>query len=237
MEREVERLAGVYAENSDEQLLAMYDRREDLTDVAQEALARVMKERKVVAQTAVDLPQTVTETVSPGEAVADGVEDPLDPDEVCVWTFDDAFNLGEALKRLERVGIEKRVMNWKEVYPERATQGPPLELGLVIWRDDLPRVQSLLQDFVNVTAEQVEEGEALDYVLGFVPLGDFWRADAKAIADALGEGGFSYVWDDEMENSSRSGKTVSISVRRSREAKARALLEKKLGGLPFEAED
>ena len=234
VEREVERLAGVYAENSDEQLLEMYDRREDLTDVAQEALARVMKERGVVAKPAGDQPRLdpVVEEESTSEATA-----PLDSDEVCVWTFDDAFNLGEALKRLERVGIEKRVMNWKEVYPERATQGPPLELGLVIWRDDLPRVQSLLQDFVNVTAEQVEEGEALDYVLGFVPLGDFWRADAKAIADALGEGGFSYVWDDEMENSSRSGKTVSISVRRSREAKARALLEKKLGGLPFEAED
>jgi hypothetical protein len=74
-------------------------------------------------------------------------------------------------------------------------------------------------------------------VLGFVPIGTFSRVDAQRIAGALAEGGFSYVWDDETEDSNRSGRSVSISVKGSREVKARDWLEEKLGGLPFEAED
>lgn len=233
VEREVERLAAVYAENSDEQLLAMYDRREDLTDVAQEALAQVMKARGVVPKSTVA--HSPADSVVALEERAEELQDPLDPDEVCVWNFDDVFQLQEALRILDNTGIEQRVVNWNEfARPNSVTR--PTYLGLVVWREDLERAKGILQEKLALFPPQEPE-ETFEYVLGFVPLGEFSRADAKAIADALGEGGFSYVWDDEMENSNVSSRSVSISVKGKREAKARDWLEEKLGRLPYEAED
>jgi hypothetical protein len=235
MDRELERLAAVYAENDDEQLLDMYERREDLTEVAQAALAKVMGERGVVPGS-VDVPEAGEREIASEDEGARAMADALDPGEVCVWNFDDAFRLKEALTLLTEAGIEQRVLNWNEVDPANASKRSPATLGLIVWREDLEQATEILHEKLGLFPEP-ESDETFEYVLGFVPIGTFSRVDAQRIAGALAEGGFSYVWDDETEDSNRSSRSVSISVKGTREVKARDWLEEKLGGLPFEAED
>jgi hypothetical protein len=55
----------------------------------------------------------------------------------------------------------------------------------------------------------------------------FERADALLAAQALGEGGMSYVWDDGHDNQYETSESISIQVKAERLDEAQKLVEER----------
>ena len=221
--RQLEDLCALYEQKSEPELLALYAQRDDLTDLAQQALEQVMRQRHIAAPTA-----AAEEASSAPDA-----EQPrgLAADEVCLFTFSDAFQASEALRLLEQHDVPCRMVNWDELRPRSESGGPPMRLGLVVSRPDAEQAKRILQKAMNLfpPAEGHDDFADFDALDGFLLVGVFARQDALRVAHALGFHGVSYLWSDDREDPAAETDDVQIQVHGTRLDHAQQIAEAALG--------
>ena len=186
LDRQLEELCRVYNERSDAELLSMHENRDDLTELAQDALAQVMRERRL-SVSGVPVPKLMQSHAT--------AEEVLKEDEVELQTFDDAFRLNEALRLLTEAEVPHRVLNWDEIDANAsASRGRAMSLGLVVGRQDEARAQKLLQEKMKLFPQA--EGDDFPAEDSFSVLDIFPREEALRVAQAFGSAGISYIWTD-----------------------------------------
>ncbi len=207
--RQLDDLCALYTEKSEPELLALYAQHDDLTDVAQQALTQVMKYRGIVAPTLAE-PEFAALGDTP-DASEELVSRALDADEICIFTFSDAFQAGEALRLLKNEQIACRIVNWDELRPRTDPGGPPMRLGMVVGRSDAAQAKHVLQQAMNLFPP-AEGGDAFEDLSGMMLVGVFEREDALLVAHALGSDGVSYLWSDDREDPEADTDHVQIQV-------------------------
>ena len=223
-DREWKRLCELYAEKSDEDLLDLHENRSELTDAAQQALAQVLKDRRLSPQ---PLPVESDAAVNVRDISPAEEGELLDADEVCVYTFDDAFQVSQALQHLQNAGIEHRVVDWNEFTQKSPLYRSSVRLGIIVYRDQEQTAKAVLQDAMGLFPAP-EGSDPFAELAGLMQVGIFERADALAVAQVLGEAGLSYVWNDDRDDPRATGDDVSIEVRGARLEDAQKLVEERL---------
>jgi hypothetical protein len=207
LDGQLEKLGALYAEKSDGELLDLYEQRHGLTEMAQQALAGVMRERRLNTQPVFGAQET--------EAVAayDEGDDTVGSGEVLAYLFHDAFQAREAIRTMTEAGIEHRMLDWHVVHPEMTVSQTGLDLGLVVGRADLRSTNEVLKEKLGLFPDpegkdEPEDGDSMTV------LSMFERADALVAARALGEAKMSYLWRDgsEQESDLPDEETVAIQV-------------------------
>ena len=127
LDGQMEKLSALYAEKSDGELLDLYERRDGLTEMAQQALAGVMRERRLSAAADSGLG-----AVGEAEAVGAEAEDSVEEGEVLAYLFHDAFEAREAIRVMREAGIAHRMLDWHVVNPEMQVSQTGVDLGLVV---------------------------------------------------------------------------------------------------------
>ena len=206
LDGQMEKLSALYDEKSDGELLDLYEQRGGLTEIAQQALLGVMRQRKL--DTAGGAGAEVM-----AEAGGDEVEDRLQSDEVLAYLFHDAFQAREAIRTLMEAGIEHRMLDWHVVHPEMTPYQNGLDLGLVVAQADLQSTLGVLKEqlglFPGAEGEDApEDGDSM------AVLSMYERGEALVAARALGLAKMSYLWRDGSEHGSElpDGETVAIEV-------------------------
>ncbi|MGA7155785.1 MAG: hypothetical protein WBY53_02995 [Acidobacteriaceae bacterium] len=222
------KLSALYDEKSDGELLSLYEQRGGLTEMAQQALAGVMRSRGLSGGAAVESSGGADDGAD--EGVADP-EDSVAEGEVLVYLFHDAFEAREAIRVMREAGIEHRMLDWHVVNPEMEVSQTGVDLGLVVGRGDVARVGKVLKEQLGLfpDAEDVarEAGEAL------AVLSMFERGDALVAARALGEAGMTYLWRDGRDHVGElpDEDTVAIEVKAADVERAARLVEVALAEL------
>jgi hypothetical protein len=205
LDGQMEKLSALYEEKSDGELLDLYEQQDGLTDMAQQALAGVMRQRKLDTHA----PFGVQEPESGDEVEEDTLED----GEVLAYLFHDAFQAREAIRTLTEAGIEHRMLDWHVVHPEMKPYPNGLDLGLVVAQMDLQSTLGVLKEqlglFPGAEGEDApEDGDSM------AVLSMYERGEALVAARALGEAKMSYLWRDGSEHGSDlpDGETVAIEV-------------------------
>jgi hypothetical protein len=211
-----EELCRVYAEKSDGELLALSEDREDLTDLAQEALAQALQERGLTAV-------PVAEPVVAAEGAAG-----LGDGSVLVYLFTDAFEAREAMRHMGEADIAHQMLNWHEVEPGMTVSYTGLDLGLVVAKEDAGAARLVLKEKLGLFPAAEGTDDAAE---GFAMLGMFSRDEALSLAGALGEAGVSFGWRDGRDATEGlpDAETVAIDVRISRLAEAEGVVARLLG--------
>ena len=205
---QLERLCALYDEKSNDELLGMYADREDLTEVAQQALAETMRGRKLVGREPPVHTQATEDDVPSLE---------LAGSEKAIWTFADAFEAREAIRVLDDAGIWQRVVDRTE--PADSLRGrTQLALTLIIRDKDLEAAVRLLREKIGLFPKpEVGDGSGspLSGMQGMVLLAMFDRHEGLVAAEALGKAGISYCWRDGADESQElpDEQTVAIEVR------------------------
>lgn len=208
LDGQLERLCALYDEKSDDELLGMYADREDLTEVAQQALAETMRGRKLVGR------EPAVHTQAPEDDVP-SLE--LAGSEKAIWTFADAFEAREAIRVLDDAGIWQRVVDRTE--PADSLRGrTQLALTLIVRDKDLEAAVRLLREKIGLFPKpEVGDGSGspLSGMQGMVLLAMFDRHEGLVAAEALGKAGISYCWRDGADESQElpDEQTVAIEVR------------------------
>ena len=228
-DKELKRLCELYAEKSDEDLLDLHENRDGLTDIAQQALAQVMNDRSL-SPPSLPVESHVSRNAPDRSSDEDG--DLLDADEVCVYTFDDAFQASQALQHLQNAGIEHRVVDWNESAQKSPLYRPTVRLGIIVYQDQEQAAKAVLQDAMGLFPAP-EGGDPFAEFAGLMQVGIFERADALIVAQVLGEAGLSYVWNDARDDPHATGDNVSIEVRGERVEDAHKLVEERLSAGPL----
>lgn len=207
----METLSALYAEKSDGELLDLFDQRDGLTEMAQQALVGVMRERRLNTQPGFGVQER--ELAGPYAGPDDDGEDRVEPGEVLAYLFHDAFQAREAIRTMTEAGIEHRMLDWHVVQPERPVDPSGLDLGLVVGRGDLQATGKVLKEKLGLFPG-AEEAEALEDGASMEVLSMFERGDALVAARALGEARMSYLWRDGSEHGSElpDAETVAIEV-------------------------
>ena len=218
-DRELANFLDVYNDRSDAELLILHENRDDLTDLAQQALAQVLKERSLsVTGVPVAQPLANHSTLA---------EEALDADEAELQTFDDAFRLNEALRLLTHAEIPHRVVNWDEINPRSAATRGMLQLGLIVGKEDEAQARKLLQQKMKLFP-QAEGTDAVDDPRGMTLLGVMSRLNALVVAHALGSAGISYVWSDGRDDMTLEEQEIRLEVQAQRLEEAHILAEQTL---------
>ncbi len=218
-DRELANFLDVYNDRSDAELLILHENRDDLTDLAQQALAQVLKERSLsVTGVPVAQPLANHSTLA---------EEALDADEAELQTFDDAFRLNEALRLLTHAEIPHRVVNWDEINPRSAATRGMLQLGLIVGKEDEAQARKLLQRKMKLFP-QAEGTDAVDDPKGMTLLGVMSRLNALVVAHALGSAGISYVWSDGRDDMTLEEQEIRLEVQAQRLEEAHILAEQTL---------
>ena len=228
-DREWKRLCELYAEKSDEDLLDLHENRSELTDAAQQALAQVLKARRLSPQ---PLPVESDAAVNVRDISPSEEGELLDADEVCVYTFDDAFQVSQALQHLQNAGIEHRVVDWNEFTQKSPLYRSSVRLGIIVYRDQEQTARAILQDAMGLFPAP-EGSDPFAELAGLMQVGIFERADALVVAQVLGEAGLSFVWNDDRDDPRATGEDVSIEVRGARLEDAQKLVEERLSAGPL----
>lgn len=220
-DREWQRLLALYEEKADEELLELHDRRDDLTERAQQALAKTMQARGL-------------ELASAGEAEASsavrgelaiGVAEELEPGEESIITFRDGLEASQAIAELRDAELPHRIMERTRNYVGGDSR---TLLELIVERKDADAVRTLLQRTMGLFPPPEGDhlqGEGEDYA----PLGEFTASQATVVKRALDEHGLPYVLDQDEEDASA---PVWISVAADRVDEAFDLMEQIAETLP-----
>ncbi|MES2394177.1 MAG: hypothetical protein V4555_21270 [Acidobacteriota bacterium] len=217
-------LCETYAEKSDGELLDLDERREDLTELAQEALAKAMKDRGLEAAK-----QEEVGPAAPGWSEDEDSRDSLEigEDEEPLYLFGDGLQARAAVGAMVDGEIAYRII-------ERPSEGPygrPGGLLMVVKAEDVVEAQTLLRAKIGLFP--LPEGDdAFEELVGWEPVGEFAKEDGLVVARALADNGFSYIWDDYEEGSVGPDPNVQISVRAERVKKALKVVEAVADGLP-----
>jgi hypothetical protein len=223
LDGQMERLCALYDEKSDDELQAMYADRDDLTEVAQEALAQTMRGRGLVGRTS-----SAEETSAVDEDVATSE---LSADEVVLYTFDDAFEAREAIRWLTEAGVWQRVATYIPMGPSSRVA---LGLTVIVRKADLGAAVAALRTKMGLFPKpEVGDGVAspLAGMQEMVLVAMFDRKDGLIAAEALGKAGISYCWRDGADESQElpDEMTVAIEVRGEQMEAANALVAKAIG--------
>ncbi len=214
-ERESNRLFQVYDEKSNDELLALQGNREDLTEVAQDALARVIRGRGLIAVEA--------EAEAPGvEAAADGG--------ALLWAFDDMFQANRAIQLLEEVQVRYWLVDLSK--GGTVAQRYPW-LQLMVEEQDFGAARKLLQQGMGLFPEaEVEaphpDAGLLDDLVGVLIFdAETEMSDGLAAAAALAKAGVTFVWHDgrDWPEGLADAMTVAIEVRQESYERAQAIVE------------
>jgi hypothetical protein len=205
LDGQMEKLGALYDEKSDGELLDLFGQRDGLTEVAQQALLGVMRQRKLDTHG----PSGAQELGSADEVE----EDTLGDGEVLAYLFHDAFQAREAIRTLTEAGIAHRMLDWHVVQPERPPDPMGLDVGLVVAPADLPSTLGVLKEQLGLFPE-AEGDDAPEDGDSMVVLSMYERGDALVAARALGEAKMSYLWRDGSEHGSDlpDEETVAIEV-------------------------
>jgi hypothetical protein len=188
------KLGALYAEKSDGELLDLHDKRDGLTELAQLALAAVMRERGLGSRGVV--------SGEPVGAESDGEDgDTVAENEGLIYLFHDAFEAREAIRNMTEAGIPHRMLDWHSVNPEMEVSYTGVDLGLVVQRNDAQRTMVVLKEKLGLFPAHEEtsgkdsedETSAVD---ALAVLSMFDRNEALVAAQALGEAGITYLWRD-----------------------------------------
>ncbi|MGA8939471.1 MAG: hypothetical protein WB439_09930 [Acidobacteriaceae bacterium] len=230
LDGQLEKLSALYDEKSDGELLGLYERRDGLTEMAQQALTGVMRARRLSLE-----PDSGSGAGSGSDADGDEAgaepEDTVEEGEVLVYLFHDAFEAREALRVMREAGIAHRMLDWHVVNPEMQISQTGVDLGLVVGRADVGRTGNVLKEQLGLfpEAEDVarEAGESL------AVLSMFERGDALVAARALGEAGMTYLWRDGRDHVGEmpDEETVAIEVRAADVERAGQIVEDALAAL------
>ncbi len=207
LDGQMEKLGALYAEKSDGELLGLYEQRDGLTEMAQQALLGVMRQRKLDTHAAFGVQE-------PELSGSDEVEeDTLEDGEVLAYLFHDAFQAREAIRTLTEAGIEHRMLDWHVVHPERPPYQNGLDLGLVVAQADLQSTLGVLKEQLGLFPgaegeDSQEDGDSM------AVLSMYERGEALVAARALGQAKMSFLWRDGSEHGSDlpDGETVAIEV-------------------------
>ena len=207
LDGQMEKLGALYEEKSDGELLDLFAQREGLTEMAQQALLGVMRQRKLDTHAAFGVQ-------SPELSGSDAVEeDTLEDGEVLAYLFHDAFQAREAIRTLTEAGIEHRMVDWHVVHPEMTVSQTGLDLGLVVGRADLQSTLAVLKEQLGLFPgpegdDAPEDGDSM------AVLSMYERGEALVAARALGLAKMSFLWRDGSEHGSDlpDEETVAIEV-------------------------
>jgi hypothetical protein len=221
----MEMLLGLYRGMGDGELLRLGAQSDDLTDVGRDALAQVMRERSLSVE---------DDEAGPAEVATEGDPSRLAANERWLWTFEDAFQAGEAIRLLNEARIWHRII--EKSLPGDAASRLLLGLMVIVEEKEYAAAAELLRRKMGLFPEPEVAGAAgspLSGMEGTELLSMFEREEALAVADALGRAGISYWWRDgrqETEELPDEG-TVAIEVRGRDVGEAQAVAEKRLAEL------
>jgi hypothetical protein len=226
LDGQLEKLGALYGEKSDGELLDLYEQRDGLTEMAQQALAGVMRGRRLSTQAAAGAYEPAQEMGGEEE------EDHVEAGEVLAYLFHDAFQAREAIRTLTEAGIEHRMLDWHVVQPERPVSQTGLDLGLVVARGDAQRTNEILKEELGLFPD-AEGDDAPEDGESMTVLSMYERADALVVARALGEAKMSYLWRDGSEQGSElpDAETVAIQVNSADVERAAQVVEDALARL------
>lgn len=235
LDGQLEKLSALYEEKSDGELLDLYEQRDGLTELAQQALAGVMRDRRL----GVPVGTASQEAASP--STGEPAEDTLAEDEVPAYLFHDAFEAREAIRTMTEAGIPHRMLDWHVVNPEMKIAQTGVDLGLVVTRPNMQRTVAVLKQKLGLFPEpetlsgHAQETDPLSDAL--VVLSMFDRREALIAAQALGEVGMTYLWRDGRDHAGElpDEETVAIEVRAADVERATGVVEDALAALPEDA--
>jgi hypothetical protein len=224
LDGQMDKLSAVYAEKSDGELLGLFEQRDGLTEMAQQALAGVMRERGLGARGAAPVEtEDVESDGNRAESVAES--------EGLVYLFHDAFEAREAIRHMREAGVAHRMLDWHAVEPEMEKSYTGVDLGLVVERVDAKRAVQVLKEAMGLFPgpEDVAGDDGGDEG-GLVVLSMFDREEALAAAHALGEVGITFLWRDGRDETAGlpDEETIAIEVRAEDMDRAAGLVEKAL---------
>jgi hypothetical protein len=189
------RLQEQYREMSDEELLGLAAKPDDLTEVALEVLRGEMTHRGLKPGAAEDSPGDLRGMPRQefGTRLPDG--------SVVLITFYDAMAAGNACDLLEAEGIE---VNVRDVSEKDGTSGslyggPPVALEVIVQASDRERSVAILREKMGLfPLQEVEEADELVDDGTVTAVGFFGkRADADLVAKALDE---AKIWNRVVVN-------------------------------------
>ncbi len=223
LDGQLEKLGALYAEKSDGELLDMYEQRESLTQLAQQALASVMRERRLHPGSSPGVEAQPETGTQPEDSLAEG--------DVLVYLFHDAFEAREAIRTMREAAIAHRMLDWHVVNPEMQVSQTGVDLGLVVAQADLQRTRAVLKENLGLFPEPEEFAQEAGEALAVLSM--FERAEALVAARALGEAGMTYLWRDGRDHVGElpDEETVAIEVKASDVERAAQLVEDALAKL------
>ncbi len=215
--KERDRLAGMYGEMGDGELLRLAASPGDLTEAAQAALAGEMKARGLTA---------------PVEVEEVGRADGGDPGAGMrtLHVFSQTFEAQAAFRVLERDGIEFVVEDRTVDGDGQMVEGPSVQLALMVDARDWERSVLLLRREAGLFPEAVVDpgGEGAGEEGELVAVGEFEEAeDARSAGQVLGEAG---VWFEAVLHDGEDWERTSIEVRVEDQDRALAALATLLEG-------
>jgi hypothetical protein len=184
-----QRLIESYRSMSDDELLELAAKPDDLTDFAGEILRSELRSRRLqparLVVAAAPTPVSIGWKSSGGETKY-GKVSPI--------TFYDAIKAGQACEYLDEMGVAFELKDlWEPEVGIPALKGPPAELQLLVDKSDLDITKAILREKmglfplqeVAVADEPVDDGTV-------TTLGDFGRrADAEEVARVLED---AHLW-------------------------------------------
>lgn len=227
LDSQLGKLGALYAEKSDGELLGLYEQRDGLTELAQQALAAVMRERRLSTAEAAGPQETAS------EAGDEAGEDRVLDGEVLAYLFHDAFEAREAIRAMTEAGIAHRMLDWHVVDPKMTVSQTGVDVGLVVGRAEARRTLEVLKERMGLFPE-AEDGGGAGHEEPMAVLSMFERGEGLVAARALGEAGMTYLWRDGRDHVGElpDEETVAIEVRVGDMERATGLVEDALAALP-----
>jgi len=233
MDREWGRLGQLYDEKSNEELVALWGNRDSLTQIAQEALARVMQERKLEPETA----EAVDEQTSSRPLA---MPDVLAGDERLLWTFDDMFQANRAVELMDEAQLEYRLVDSSKGVAISQRYAPIKWLQMVVSERDYSAAKALLHEKMGLFPEREAgapnaEAAPLSDLVGVLMFDAETELDEGiAAATALAKAGVTFVWHDGRDSPDglADAMTVAIEVPEAHYERAKAIVEAALAVLP-----
>ena len=220
-DRASDNLIKLYNEKTNDELLHLHTNRDDLTEVAQNALARVMQDRNLEAPAAATPEPLHTDQPS---------GDQLQPDEVGLWSFDDMFQAQRAIQLLDLEQLWHRIIDHTR---QTLAMGGRTYLNVIVKEADYDAARKLLHDGMGLFP--VAEGDApdahaspLDDLVGIYLFdSETEMTEGLAVAQALGKAGVSFLWHDGRDSPEglADAMTISIEVRQPNAERAAAVVE------------
>ncbi len=235
MDREWGRLRQLYDEKSNDELVALHGNRNSLTQIAQEALARVMQERKIDVAAGAD--EAVEDSASSRSLV---MPDVLAEDERLLWTFDDMFQANRAVELMDEAQLEYRLVDSSKGAAISQRYAPIKWLQMVVVERDYSAARALLHEKMGLFPEREAgapnaEAEPLSDLMGVLMFdAETELPEGIAAATALAKAGVTFVWHDGRDSPAglADAMTVAIEVPEANYERAKAIVEAALAVLP-----